>query len=103
MLKVWDDSPPEPSWPGLDLRPTTLLCSLATSALRKSLRSMSNGRRISKLPKPTSPSLNKPGRSHPTTPAFRKTDSQSVGLSLNGSHRGLAKLHASHSKGEGES
>jgi hypothetical protein len=28
---VWDDSPPEQLWPGLDLRRTTLLCSLAIS------------------------------------------------------------------------
>jgi hypothetical protein len=32
--------------------------------------------------------------------ADRKTDSQSVGVSLNGTHLGLAKLHVTHSKDE---
>ena len=32
--------------------------------------------------------------------ADRKTDSQSVGFRLNGTHLGLAKLHVAHSKDE---
>ena len=32
--------------------------------------------------------------------ADRKTDSQSVGFGVNGSHLGLAKLHVTHSKDE---
>jgi hypothetical protein len=32
--------------------------------------------------------------------ADRKTDAQSVGFSLNGTHLGLAKLHVTHSKDE---
>ena len=32
--------------------------------------------------------------------ADRKTDSQSVGFSVNGTHLGLAKLHITHSKDE---
>ena len=39
-------------------------------------------------------------RTKPSNTAFRKTDSQSVGFSLNGTHLGLAKLHVTHSKDE---
>ena len=36
----------------------------------------------------------------PLPPSPIKNDSQSVGLSLNGSHLGFAKLHVAHSKDE---